>query len=228
MALIDCKLCGQKISSRAPFCPKCQCPTLPREQSSTRLSEQCRACGLTNGLDDVTCNLCPGATSSAPLDRLVRAAKPSAAAELLAKPAEPGRVSLIASKINGLQVGEEVKERFRLIAENPVHRLVLGMPLFRAADGRLSVWKLGCPGRSLAAIVGLGCAPFYYATRGLWKKGTVLAAFWALLAAGAQMFWVNSWIVAILIGGGVVNLWSCGMVTYDRYRNLVLDEDFWW
>ena len=31
MALINCNLCGQKISSRARFCPKCNCPALPWE-----------------------------------------------------------------------------------------------------------------------------------------------------------------------------------------------------
>lgn len=229
MALIDCKLCGQKISSRAPFCPKCQCPTLPREQGNARLSDQCRACGLTVGLDDVTCNLCPGA-STATSTRLPHSINKSVTGTFdpLAKPVETGRVSLISSKINGLQVGEEVKELFRLIADNPVQRMVLGIPLFRTEDSRLTIWKLGRPGRSLASIAGLCCGPFFYTALGLWKKGALLAALLALLTVTAQEFWVNSWLMAILIGAGVVNLWSCGMVTYDRYRNLVLDEDFWW
>jgi hypothetical protein len=149
-------------------------------------------------------------------------------AELLAKPVAPERVSLIASKINGLQAGDEVKELFRLIAEIPLRRMVLGIPLFMGEDRRLTVWKLGRSGGPLAVIAVFCCAPLAYAFRGLWKKGTILAAFWALLAVDTYLFWVNSWIVAILIGGGVVNLWSCGMVTYDRYRSLVLDEDFWW
>lgn len=229
MALIDCKLCGQKISSRAPFCPKCQCPTLPREQRSVRLSEQCRACGLT-GEDEVACNLCPGATTSARPDRLTSPVSKSVAGtlEMFTKPAEPGPVGLIAIKINGLQVGEAVKIQFRLIADNPVQRMVLGIPLFRDEDSRLTIWKLGRPEKSLASLAGLCCGPFFYTVLGLWKKGALLTALLALLAVAAQMFWVDSWIMAILIGGGVVNLWSCGMVTYDRYRNLVLDEDFWW
>jgi hypothetical protein len=153
----------------------------------------------------------------------------TATSDQLAKPAaDTERVSHIVNRIAGLQVGEEDKKLFRLIADNPVQKIVLGIPLYRAEDSSLSILKLGYLVRAPASLAGLCCGPFYYVVLGLKKKGAVLAGILALLAIVAQMFWLNSWILAILIGGGVVNLWSCGMVTYDRYRKLVLDEDFWW
>jgi hypothetical protein len=34
MALIKCNLCGNKVSSRAKFCPKCKCPTPPKKSAA--------------------------------------------------------------------------------------------------------------------------------------------------------------------------------------------------
>ena len=40
MALIKCNLCGQKVSSRAKFCPKCKCPTPPRKSAAKDISQK--------------------------------------------------------------------------------------------------------------------------------------------------------------------------------------------
>ena len=228
MALIDCKLCGQRISSRAPFCPKCGCPAPPREGGAARPSEKCLACGLTGGQDDIYCNLCPDLVQSPRPGRHPHLLSPAIdrAKGVSAAGREP--VCLVASKINGLQVGEPLRELFRLLAGQPVPRLLAGIPWFVGGDPRLAPWNLARMAGLSALVAGLCCGPLIYALLGLWRKGAVLALIALLLTGAVVTVAGGSWIWALLVGGGVVNLWACGMVTYDRYRNLVLDEEFWW
>lgn len=225
MALVKCNLCGNNISSRALLCPKCGCPTLTPKDSATRRAKNCSECE-NGGVDgDYACNLCEGNSLKA------FRAKPEIKEQQLGSDRQHQLSSEtnmdLLVKIDELDVGSDLKSLFVKISSTPLKGRLFGINRYTSDDSELKYFKhlnsLATVCSNLALVLG----PFYYFVYAIWKKGIVLLLVQLALLTGSVFGILPVSISCLVALVGLHGICYCS-AKYDRYRKLVLDEEFWW
>lgn len=225
MALVKCNLCGNNISSRALFCPKCGCPTLAQKDTASRRARNCSECENGGADGDYACNLCDGDSLQA------FRAKPEIKGQQLGSDRQhqlSGDTDIdLLVKIDGLDVGSDLKTLFVKISSTPLGSRLFGINSYISDDTDLKYFKrlnsLTTVGSNIALVFG----PFYYFIHVMWKKGIVLLLVQLALLAGIVFCVLPVSISCFAALVGLQSICYCS-AKYDRYRKIVLDEDFWW
>ena len=68
---------------------------------------------------------------------------------------------------------------------------------------------------------------FYYILHGIWRKGVLVIVLQLGLLA-ALLFCIVPVQIAAVVGLALLQLIVFASAKYDRYRQLVLEEVFWW
>lgn len=124
----------------------------------------------------------------------------------------------IENKINALEVSESWKDKFRVLAE-------VGKPITYSMRLRNeSAYKnlpIGIKFNIWALLFGI----IYYLHKGMWKKGIVL------LGSGVMLIIVITILFGLTAGNFAsffaIPLIFASFASFDYYRMMVLDEDFW-
>jgi len=225
MALVKCNLCGNNISSKASICPKCGCPTLVKKESPSRPVKNCSECEYGGADNEYACNLCDSGS--------LQAFK--AKSDIKGRQLEGDRHHQFSGaadmdllvKIDDLDVGSDLKNLFVKISTTPFQSRLIGINSYTTDDSELKYFKhlnsLATVSSNLALISG----PFYYFIHAMWKKGIVLLVIQLALFSGIVfgILPVSISCFAALLGLQCICYCSA---KYDRYRKLVLDEEFWW
>ena len=225
MALVKCNLCGNNISSKASICPKCGCPTLVKKESASRPAKNCSECEY-GGVDgEYACNLCDSGS--------FQAFKAKSDLKDLRSGSDrqhqfSGNTDTdLLVKIDDLDIGSDLKNVFVKIFSTPHRSRLFGIKGYTSDDSELKYFKhfnsLVTVGSNLALVFG----PFYYFIHGMWKKGIVLLLIQLALFSGIVFGILPVSISCFVALLGLHCICYCS-AKYDRYRKLVLDEEFWW
>ena len=224
MALVTCNLCGKNISSRAVVCPKCGCPTLARKDSVQRSTKNCSECENAGIDGHYACNLCDGDS--------LRAFKPrpefkkQQGQDLLRPSTDAADIDLLV-KIDGLDIGSDLKSVFIEISATPFKSRLFGINSYTADAGELKYFRRLNSLTTICSNLAFLCGPFYYFMYMMWKKGAILLTVQLALFTGIVFGILPVSVVSLILLFVLHGICYCS-AKYDRYRKLVLDEKFWW
>jgi len=228
MALINCKLCNNRISTRAEDCPKCGCPNSVRSdtQTASHQKKNCAECehGGTDG--GYSCNLCDTTLTSG--------FKPVTAVQggSVSKNRRENDISTIAGLdllviIDELEINSSLKDVFVKIAATQSTSGFLGIRKYVTECSELKYFKAANTLSAISSNLALLTGPFYYIMFGIWRKGAVLLVMQLAALAGAVFGNQALQIVSLILLVATQTMVYCA-AKYDRYRQLVLHETFWW
>jgi len=227
MALISCKLCGNRISTRAQLCPKCGCPNIVRvaQEPVVPKTKNCAECEYGGSDGGYTCNLCDAET----VKPLQQAAQPTHAPST--QPQAPGEGSpaplALLVQIEELEIDSSLKGVFAKLATSSPASVMLGVRRYASDEPELRYFGSLNTANRISSNLALLLGPYYYLIHGVWRKGGLLMALQLLLIAGI-VFCITPVQVAALLGLLAIQLLAYCSAKYDRYRKLMLDETFWW
>ncbi len=225
MALIPCKLCGKAISTRALVCPKCGCPNILRtaQEASAPPKKTCIDCEYFGVDGSHACNLCELQGVSPKTQRSVRS-------QLTAEEQQMGQgrgASDLLTRISALELDPHLQELFALIAATPISAKLLGIRRFAVDLPQLRHFRSLRTGEMIDSSQALVMGGFYYILHGLWRKGGLVITLQLGLLA-ALLFCITPVQIGAVIGLVLLQLVIFASAKYDRYRQLVLEEVFWW
>lgn len=226
MALISCKLCGNRISTRAQLCPKCGCPNIARtakEQVAPK-TKNCAACEYGGSDGGYTCNLCD-AESGKPFQQTA----PPQHGPLEPQTATEGTSAPLALlvQIEELEIDSSLKGVFAKLATSTPATVLLGVRRYASNEPELRYFGSLNTANRISSNIALVLGPYYYLMHGIWRKGGLLMVAQLLLIAGI-VFCITPVQVVALLGLLAIQLLAYCSAKYDRYRKLMLDETFWW
>lgn len=232
MALISCKLCENKISSRARVCPKCGCPNILRTDDPLTKSngKNCADCEYSGTDGGFSCNLCDDARNisgykqqgSSMIGRLESLMGSSPAD--IAKQIESNLLQIIAT----LDIDDDLRLIFEKIATTEIKKRRLSVNLYEGEDPALSYFSTPfVSASSIASPMALLLGPLSYFAVGLWKKGILLTILVFSLLLGT-IFLIPVAAAGLVLMVFLLYLLCYCNLKYDRYRQLVLHESFWW
>ncbi len=227
MALIACKLCGKSVSSRALACPKCGCPNILRtaQQPAAAPRKNCVDCEYFGMDSSFACNLCELQGEPPKSSNLRSHSQITAAEQSQLQQGTPP--SDLLAQISALEIDPHLQELFTLIAATPISANLLGIRRFEVDIPQLRHFRTlrttGVIDSSQALLMG----GFYYILHGIWRKGVLVIVLQLGLLA-ALLFCIVPVQIAAVIGLALLQLIVFASAKYDRYRQLVLEEVFWW
>lgn len=225
MALVNCNLCENKISTRARYCPKCGCPNPARKDTISENSKNCAACENSGPDGGYSCNLCDtGSLSSFQAKSSSNALKQDAEV----KPQFKGEsVGELLAQLDELEVGSYSKTLYSKISTAEITSRIFGINVYAGDDVDLKYFRQINTVNSVCSNAALLLGPFYYIFYGVWRKGAILVVLQLLFSAGIvfgnRTVAVLSFVLLLLVQ--VVCYCSA---KYDRYRKAVLGQEFWW
>jgi tetrahydromethanopterin S-methyltransferase subunit F len=113
----------------------------------------------------------------------------------------------LTSKIDGLDINEVWKQRFKLIEKIGWDK---GMWKNYGNFKQLSTKERMQVGFNVWALL---FGPFYYFAKGMWKMALIILGAWFLLIFALSILGIDFMLFRFLIPG-----WCCGMANYDYYQ----------